>query len=103
MKRFKAAFKLAPDDYSICSYDGTMAIVQAVGKVVAAKQPINRSNVRTAMAGLSIKSLQGNISFDQYGDLKTKVISVFQADKNDAFPMDDSSHQYRYISVAPQS
>ncbi len=101
--RFKAMFKLAPDDYSICSYDATTAIVSAVGKVVAAKRPINRTTVRAALAGLSIKTLQGTVAFDQYGDIKNKVISVFQAEKNDAFPMDDSSHQYKYLSVAPQS
>ena len=101
--RYKAAFKLAPDDYSICSYDATMAIVHAVEKVVAAKKPINRSTVRTALAGLSFKSLQGTIAFDQYGDLQKKIISVFQAEKNDAFPLDDDSHQYKYIGVAPVS
>lgn len=103
ISRYKAQFKLAPDDYSICSYDATMAIVHAVGKVVAAKQPINRSNVRTALTKLSFNSLQGNIEFDQHGDLQKKVISVFRAEKTDAFPLDDDSHQYKYIGVAPQS
>ncbi len=101
--RYKAMFKLAPDDYSICSYDATMAIVHAVGKVATANQPINRSTVRTALTTLSFASLQGTLAFDQNGDLEKKVISVFQAEKNDAFPLDDSSHQYRYIGVAPQS
>jgi branched-chain amino acid transport system substrate-binding protein len=103
IKRYKAEFNLAPDDYAICSYDATWALIMAVKKVAATKKPITRDNVRDAMAGLSITTLQGNISFDPYGDLKKKVISVFQARKNDAYPIDDDSHQYTYLGVAPQS
>lgn len=103
VKRFKDEFKLAPDDYSICSYDAVMAMVAAVKKVHDAKKPINRDTVRDALAGLSVSTLQGGLRFDENGDLKDKVISVFQAHKTDAFPLDDDSHQYKYLGVAPQS
>jgi branched-chain amino acid transport system substrate-binding protein len=103
VKRYKAAFNVAPDDYSICSYDAVMAIIQAVKKVKAEKKPINHDTVRAAMAGLKINTLQGPIQFDANGDLKDKVITVFQAEKTDAYPLDDSSHQFKYLGVAPAS
>ncbi len=96
-------YKKAPDDYAVCAYDATMALIAAIGKVQAAHKPINRDTVRTALATVSIPTLQGQVSFDPNGDLHTKVISVFQAKHNPAYPLDDLAHQYTYIGVAPQA
>ncbi len=103
VKQYQDMYKKAPDDYAVCSYDATMALIAAIGKVHAAHKPVNRDTVRTALAGISLKTLQGQVSFDPNGDLHTKVISVFQAKQNPAFPLDDLAHQYTYIGVAPQS
>ncbi len=103
VKRYTDTYKKAPDDYAVCAYDATMALVAAIKKVEAAKKPLNRDNVRDALAGVSLETLQGEVAFDANGDLKSKVISVFQAHKNDAFPLDDLAHQYKYLGVAPQA
>jgi branched-chain amino acid transport system substrate-binding protein len=47
--------------------------------------------------------LQGTISFDENGDLKDRVVSVFQVKHDDKAPDDDVIRQYKYIGVAPQS
>ena len=55
--------------------------------------PITRENVRDYAQATSLPTLQGVISFDDNGDLKDKVISVFQV--KDAL--------YKYVGAAPQT
>jgi hypothetical protein len=43
------------------------------------------------------------VSFDANGDVKQRVVSVFQIIHNPAYPLDDAIHQFKYIGVAPQS
>jgi hypothetical protein len=47
--------------------------------------------------------LQGEVSFDENGDIRNHVVSVFQIVKNDKYPLDDPIHQYKYMGVAPAS
>ena len=54
---------------------------------------INRQNVRDYAQTTNLPTLQGTISFDDNGDLKDKVISVFQV--KDAL--------YKYVGAAPQT
>ena len=54
--------------------------------------PITRENVRDYAQATNLPTLQGTISFDDNGDLKEKVISVFQV----------KDGQYRYVGTAPQ-
>ncbi len=103
VKDYTDTYKKAPDDYAVCAYDATMALIAAVKKLEDAKKPVTRASVRAALAGVKVDTLQGEVAFDENGDLQTKVISVFQAKKNDAFPLDDLAHQYKYLGVAPQS
>ena len=103
VKQYSSMYKKAPDDYAVCSYDATLALISAIGKVQATHKPINRDTVRAALVNVSVETPQGVVAFDPNGDLKTKVISVFQAKQNPAFPLDDLAHQYTYIGVAPQS
>lgn len=100
---YKQRYGKAPDDYAVCSYDATMALISAVGHVLQQHKPITRENVREALTKVDIQTLQGPVAFDQYGDLQQKVISVFQAEHNPAYPLDDLAHQYKYLGVAPQS
>jgi branched-chain amino acid transport system substrate-binding protein len=100
---YTTAFGEPPDDYAITAYDGVLVIVAAIKKVVAAGQQPTREAIRAAIASSTTDTLQGTVSFDQYGDVKQRVVSVFQIIHNPAYPPDDVNHQYKYIGVAPQS
>ena len=55
--------------------------------------PITRDNVRDYAQQTNLPTLQGTISFDDNGDLKDKVISVFQV----------KDGKYQYVGAAPQT
>jgi branched-chain amino acid transport system substrate-binding protein len=46
--------------------------------------------------------LQGEVSFDNNGDINQKVVSVYRITRNPNFPEDDVIHQYKYVGVAPE-
>ena len=58
--------------------------------------------MRDAIADTKLKTLQGEVSFDENGDIKSRVVSVFQIVHDAKSPDDDMVHQYKYIGVAPQ-
>ena len=64
---------------------------------------MTRDAVRDAIQSTHLKTLQGEISFDDNGDITNRVISVFRIEKDDKYPLDDVLHQYKYIGIAPQS
>jgi branched-chain amino acid transport system substrate-binding protein len=103
VSRYKAKFNAAPDDYSVTAYDGTMVLVDAVKRVHESGKKLTRDNVLEAVGKSNVKTLQGVVAFDEHGDIKDKVISIFQAHENKAAPIDDVSAQFKYIGVAPQS
>jgi branched-chain amino acid transport system substrate-binding protein len=100
---YASAFGEQPDDYAITAYDGVLVIIAALKKVIAEGKTPNRENVRTAIANSTVDTLQGPVSFDANGDIKQRVVSVFQIVQDSAFPIDDVNHQFKYIGVAPQS
>jgi branched-chain amino acid transport system substrate-binding protein len=102
VKRFEARFKMTPDDYSITAYDGTLIILDAIKRVVESGKEVNRSNVRDAMQATKLKTLQGDVSFDQNGDMVSKVVSVFQYRHDPKYPDDDMIHQQKYEGTAPE-
>jgi branched-chain amino acid transport system substrate-binding protein len=102
VKDFRARFNEAPEDYTICAYDAAWVIVNAVKSLVNAGKPVTRSAVRDAIQSVKIDSLQGPIEFDANGDIKNRVVSVFQIKKDDKVPLDDPG-QYKYIAVAPMA
>jgi len=101
--RFTKKFGEPPEDYSITAYDAANVIIDAIARVAASGKPVNRDNVRDAIQSTKLKTLQGEITFDENGDLVNKVISVFQIVKDDTKPLDDVAYQYKYMGVAPQS
>ena len=103
VKRFQKKFGKAPTDYSITSYDAALVIFDAIGRVVKSGKKLDRHNVRDAIQATKLKTMQGVVSFDKYGDLVTKVVSVFQIKHNPKYPDDDVIHQYTYIGVAPEN
>jgi len=102
IKAFSARFGVAPEDYSITAYDGTLVIIDAVKRVAASGQPVTRSAVRDAIQTAKVPTIQGVVSFDANGDLADRTVSVFQIKKDANAKPDDVSAQYRYIDVAPQ-
>ncbi len=104
VKEFRAKFNgEAPEDYTITSYDAASVIIQAMAKLANAGKPITRDAVRDAIQTGKFKTLQGEVQFDQNGDILSKVISVYQIVKNDSVPLDDVNGQFKYIGVAPTS
>ena len=103
VKRFQGRFKTLPDNYSITAYDGTLIILDAIKRVAESGKEVNRSNVRDAMQSTRLKTLQGDVSFDENGDMVSKVVSVFQFWHDPKYPDDDIIHQKRYEGTAPES
>jgi len=103
VKEFTARFGVAPEDYSITAYDGTLVIIDAVKRVAASGKPVDRHSVRDAIQSGKVPTIQGIVSFDENGDLADRTVSVFQIKKDTNAKLDDVSAQYHYIAVAPQS
>ena len=86
--------------------DGALVLFDAIKRVHDSGKPLTREAVRDAVATAKVKTLQGDVAFDENGDIQDKVISIFQAheDKSDtSCKPDDDSCQFKYIGVAPQS
>jgi branched-chain amino acid transport system substrate-binding protein len=103
VKAYKAKFNVPPEDYSITAYDAALVIIAAAKKLAASGKAVTRDAIRDAIQSDQVKTLQGEVSFDANGDLKSKVVSVFQITKNGAEPLDDVDAQFKYIGVAPQA
>ncbi len=103
IERFAKKYGQQPDNYSITAYDAALVILDAVKRVAASGKEVNRDAVRDAIQSTHLKTLQGEITFDDNGDLQNRVISVFRIEKNDKYPLDDPLHQYKYMGAAPQS
>ena len=70
-------------------------------KIAASGKPVTREAVRDALQTGKFTTLQGPVSFDANGDIESKVVSVFQCQKNDSGALDDVSLQFKYVGVAP--
>ncbi|HEV3178545.1 MAG TPA: branched-chain amino acid ABC transporter substrate-binding protein [Stellaceae bacterium] len=104
LKRYRAKFPgQGYDDYTITAYDAALVVADAIKRVVASGDPVNRDTMRDAIQQTKLKTLQGDISFDANGDMVNKVISVFQYRENKAFPIDDYPHQVPYVGAAPET
>jgi branched-chain amino acid transport system substrate-binding protein len=102
-KRFQDKFGGPPEDYSITAYDAGLVIIDAIKRVTAGGKEVNRDNVRDAIQSAKVATLQGEVSFDENGDITNRIVSVFQIKKDDKYPLDDTIHQYTYVGVAPAS
>jgi len=101
IKKYQARFKAVPNDYSITAYNGALVVLDAIKRVAEGGKEVNRSNVRDAMQTTKLQTLQGEVSFDEHGDMLTKVVSVFQYRHDPKYPDDDIIHQQKYEGVAP--
>ena len=100
-KRFQDKFGGPPEDYSITAYDAGLVIIDAIKRVAASGKEVNRDNVRDAIQSAKVNTLQGEVSFDENGDITNRIVSVFKITKDDNFPLNDTIHQYKYVGVAP--
>jgi branched-chain amino acid transport system substrate-binding protein len=91
-----------PSDYSITAYDAALVVIDAIERVAKSGKPVERVAVRDAIQETKLKTLQGEVSFDENGDIKQRVVAVFQVKHDTAHPADDLIHQYKYVGVAPQ-
>ena len=102
-KAYFARFKINADDYTVTAYAAAQAIIQATGSLTKAGKNVTREAVRDELERNKADTIMGPVEFDANGDLKTKVISVFQIKKDATKKLDDPDAQYKYIGVAPQS
>jgi branched-chain amino acid transport system substrate-binding protein len=91
--KYKSKYGASPQDYALTAYDAVLVLEDTVARLVNDGMPITRSNVRDYAQQTNLPTLQGVISFDENGDLKDKVISVFQI----------KDGLYKYVGAAPQS
>ena len=103
VERFAKKYSQQPENYSITAYDAALVIIDAIKRVAASGKEVNRDNLRDAIQETKLKTLQGEVSFDQNGDITNRIVSVYQIKKDDKYPTDDIIHQYKYLGVAPQS
>jgi branched-chain amino acid transport system substrate-binding protein len=102
-KKFQDKFGGPPEDYSVTAYDAALVILDAIKRVAAGGKEVNRDNVRDAIQSAKVETLQGEVSFDDNGDINNRIVSVFRITKDDKFPLNDTVHQYKYVGVAPAS
>jgi branched-chain amino acid transport system substrate-binding protein len=94
INKFKSRFKRDPTNYSITAYHGVLVIADAVERTVKANKPLTRSNLRDTIQATSMKNtIMGPIEYDENGDIKNKVVSLYEVDKDGKFA---------YKGVAPQ-
>jgi branched-chain amino acid transport system substrate-binding protein len=102
VQAFEKRYGKTPHDYSITAYDAAQVILDAVRRVATSGKPVNRDTVRDAIQTTNLNTLQGRIQFDENGDIKSRVVSVFQTVHDPKYKDDDIIHQYTYVGVAPQ-
>ena len=78
--------------------------MQLADWIAASGKDVTRVAVRDAIQGVKLtNTLLGPIEFDEYGDLKNKIVSVFKITKDAEKPLEDPDAQYTYVGVAPMA
>jgi branched-chain amino acid transport system substrate-binding protein len=103
IKRFTEKYGLGPSSYAFTAYDCVLVALDAIKRVAESGAPVTRSTVRDAIQTGKVETLQGTVSFDQYGDINDRTISIFQAREDSNYPPEAILHQFKYLGVAPQS
>jgi len=91
--RYQSRYGASPQDYALTAYDAVLVLDDTVRRLVNDGMEITRDNVRDYAQQTNLPTLQGTISFDDNGDLKEKIISVFQV----------KDGLYKYVGAAPQT
>ena len=91
--KYQSKYGKSPQDYALTAYDAVLVIDDTVSRLLRDGMPITRENVLDYAQATNLPTLQGVISFDENGDLKDKVVSVFQV----------KDGLYQFMGAAPQS
>lgn len=102
-KLYVERFKSQPDNYTITAHSGAEAIIEAARSLAAANKAVTRDALRDALQNVKVNTIMGTVEFDANGDIKSKVVSVYQIKKDDSKKLDDPSAQYKYVGVAPEA
>jgi len=100
LANFQKRWNALPSDYSITAYDAALVILAAIETVAKSGAPVERGAVRDAIQAGKVETLQGPVSYDANGDLSDHIVSVFQVQRDAAYPLNDMVHQFKYIGVA---
>jgi branched-chain amino acid transport system substrate-binding protein len=103
IERYRAAYGQGPTAYSFTAYDAMLVILDSIRRVAESGKPMNHDTVRDAIQEASVKTLQGVVSFDENGDIKNRIVSVFQCQHNPQYADDNVLQQYKYLGIAPQT
>jgi branched-chain amino acid transport system substrate-binding protein len=87
-KAFVDAYKAAgyPDPYEAYgayAFDAANVIIEALAKVLEGKDEIDesvREELRDAVQGTGFDGVTGKVSFDEYGDTTTRILTVYKVD-----------------------
>jgi branched-chain amino acid transport system substrate-binding protein len=101
LARYQKRWGAPPSDYAITAYDAALIVLAAIETVAKSGAPVTRAAVRDAIQVGKVDTLQGTLSFDENGDLKDHIVSVFQVKQDTAYPSNDVVHQFKYVGVAP--
>jgi branched-chain amino acid transport system substrate-binding protein len=100
--RYQRRWGLPPIDYSVTAYDAALVILDAIQRVVASGKPMDRHSIRDAIQVTNLDTVQGNIQFDENGDITDRTVSIFQVKHDSAYPNTDAIHQFKYVGSAPR-
>jgi branched-chain amino acid transport system substrate-binding protein len=101
--RYQQRWGVPPIDYSVTAYDAAEVILDAIRRVVASGKLIDRHTVRDAIQTTKLDTLQGNIQFDENGDITDRTVSIFRVRHDPAYANNDAVHQFKYVGSAPQA
>src|SRR5207302_9214417 len=79
VERFAKKYGQQPENYSITAYDAALVILDAVKRVAESGKDVNRANVRDAIQTSKAKTLQGEVSFDENGDITNRELAAFRS------------------------
>jgi branched-chain amino acid transport system substrate-binding protein len=101
IERYTAKYGQGPTAYSFTAYDAMLVILDSIKRVAEAGKPVNHDTVRDAIQEANLQTLQGVVSFDENGDIKNRIVSVFQCRHNPQFADDNVLQQFKYLGQAP--
>ncbi|HEV3365104.1 MAG TPA: branched-chain amino acid ABC transporter substrate-binding protein [Acidimicrobiia bacterium] len=94
---YKAAGYADPySAYGAYAYDAANAIIAALAKVLPDKDSIDdevRTELRQAVQDGSIDGVTGKVAFDEFGDTKTRILTVYKVDAGAWKPQETKEFQ----------
>lgn len=82
----KAGYSQPYEAYGAYAYDAAKVIIEAMDKVLEGRTELDKATrdaLVKAVGEVSIDGATGKVSFDQFGDTKTKVLTMYKAENKD--------------------